>query len=85
LAPTVGTLGVGIMNSTVFSLLANSSQEVDGNQISFGTVDFQPHPQNFTPIFESLDQDIDLTIGSLNFRVGETGSVGKRSQDNYNV
>jgi hypothetical protein len=58
------------MNSTAFSLLANSSPEVDGNQISFGTVDFRPHPPNFTPIFESLDQEMDLTIGSLNFRVG---------------
>jgi hypothetical protein len=28
----VGTLGVGIMNSTAFSLLANSSAEVDENQ-----------------------------------------------------
>jgi hypothetical protein len=84
------------MNSTAFSLLANSSPEVDENQISFGTVDFQPHPSNFTPIFESMDQDMDLTIESLNFRVGslgsnspfrsgKTGSVGKRSQDNCNV
>jgi hypothetical protein len=32
LAPTVGTLGVGIMNSMAFSLLANSSTEVDENQ-----------------------------------------------------
>jgi hypothetical protein len=32
LAPTVGILGVGIMNSTAFSLLANSSAEVDENQ-----------------------------------------------------
>jgi hypothetical protein len=62
------------MNSTAFSLLANSIPEVDGSQISFGTVHFQPHPQNFTPIFESLDQDMDLTIGSLNFRVGSLGS-----------
>jgi hypothetical protein len=75
LAPTVGTLGVGIINSTAFSLLANSSPKVDGNQISFGTVDFQPHPPNFTPIFESLDQEMDLTIGSLNFRVGSLGSI----------
>jgi hypothetical protein len=71
----VGTLGVGIMNSTVFSLLANNSSEVDENQISFGTVNFQPHPSNFTPIFESMDQDMDLTIGSLNFRVGSLGSI----------
>jgi hypothetical protein len=71
----VGTLGVGIMNSTAFLLLANSNSEVDENQISFGTVDFQPHPPNFTPIFESMDQDMDLTIGSLNFRVGSLGSI----------
>jgi hypothetical protein len=63
------------MNSTVFSLLANSNSEVDENQISFGTVDFQPHLSNFTPIFESMDQDMDLTIGSLNFRVGSLGSI----------
>jgi hypothetical protein len=75
LAPTVGTLGIGIMNSMAFSLLANSSSEVDENQISFGTVDFQPHPSNFTPIFESMDQDMDLTIGSLNFCVGSLGSI----------
>jgi hypothetical protein len=63
------------MNSMTFSLLANSSLEVDGNQISFGTVDFQPHQSNFTPIFESLDQDKDLTIGRLNFCVGSLGSI----------
>jgi hypothetical protein len=58
-----------------FSLLAYSSSEVDENQISFGTVDFQPHPSNFTPIFKSMDQDMDLTIGSLKFRVGSFGSI----------
>jgi hypothetical protein len=63
------------MNLTAFSLLANNSSEVEGNQISFGTIDFQPHPPNFTPIFESLDQEMDLTIGSLNFRVGSLGSI----------
>jgi hypothetical protein len=71
----MGTLGLGIMNSMAFSLLANSSSEVDENQISFGTVDFQPHPSNFTPIFKGMDQDMDLRIGSLNFRVGSLGSI----------
>jgi hypothetical protein len=71
----VGTRGVGIINSTAFSLLANNSSEVDENQISFGTFDFQPHPPNFTPIFESLDQEMDLTIGSLNFRIRSLGSI----------
>jgi hypothetical protein len=39
----MGTLGVGIMNSTAFSPLANSNPEVDENHIYFGIVDFQPH------------------------------------------
>jgi hypothetical protein len=71
----MGILCVGIINSAAFSLLANSNSEVDGNQISFGTVDFQPHLPNFTPIFESMDQDMDFTIRSLNFRVGSLGSI----------
>jgi hypothetical protein len=75
LAPTVGTLGVGIINSTAFSLLANSSPEVNKIQIPFGTINFQPHQSSFTQVFESIDQDMDLTIGSLNFRVGSLGSI----------
>jgi hypothetical protein len=63
------------MNSMTFSLLANISLEVNENQISFGAVDFQPHRSNFTPIFESMDQDMDLTIGSLNFHIGSLGSI----------
>jgi hypothetical protein len=75
LAPTVGTLGVGIMNSTAFSLLANSNPEVDKIQIPFGTINFQPHQSSFMQVFESMDQDMDLTIGSLNFRVGSLGLI----------
>jgi hypothetical protein len=71
----VGTLGVGIMNSTFFLLPANGNLKVDGNQISFGTVDFQPHPPTLTPVFASLGQEMDLTIGSLNFHVGSLGSI----------
>jgi hypothetical protein len=63
------------MNSTAFSLLANSNQEVDEIQIPFGTVDFQPHQSSFTQVFKSMDQDMDLTIESLNFRVGSLGSI----------
>jgi hypothetical protein len=63
------------MNSTTFLLLANSNSKVDGNQISFGTIDFQPHPPTITPVFASLDQEMDLTIGSLNFRVGSLDSI----------
>jgi hypothetical protein len=50
-APTVGTLGVGIMNSTAFSLLANSNPEVDENE------------------------KMELTIRSLSFYVGPSGST----------
>jgi hypothetical protein len=58
------------MNSTAFSLLASRILEVDEIQIPFGTVDFQPHQSSFTQVFESMDQGMDLMIGSLNFRVG---------------
>jgi hypothetical protein len=47
----MGNRGVGIMNSTAFSLLANNSSEVDENQ------------------------KIELTIGSLSFYVGPSGST----------
>jgi hypothetical protein len=63
------------MNSTAFSLSANSNSKVDGNQLSFGTTDFQPHPPTITPVFASLDQEMDLMIGSLNFRIGALGST----------
>jgi hypothetical protein len=70
-----GELAVGIMNSTSFSLLANSNPEVDKIQIPFRTVDFQPHQSSFTQVFKSMDQDMDLMIGSLNFRVRSLGSI----------
>jgi hypothetical protein len=44
-------MGVGIMNSMAFSLLASSSPEVDENQ------------------------RMELTIGSLSFHVGPSGST----------
>jgi hypothetical protein len=63
------------MNLTAFSLLANSNPKVDRNQISFGTVDFQRHPPTLTLVFTNLDQEMDLTFESLNFRVGSLGSI----------
>jgi hypothetical protein len=71
----VESLGVGVINSTAFLLSANNNSKVDGNLISFGIVDFQPHPPTLTLIFASLDQGMDLTFESLNFRVGSLGSV----------
>jgi hypothetical protein len=58
-----------------FSLLANNNSQVGKIQIPFGTVNFQPHQSSFTQVFESMDQDMDLMIGSLNFRVGSLGSI----------
>jgi hypothetical protein len=82
----VGTLGVGIMNLTAFSPLANRNPEVDKIQVPFGTIDFQPHQSNLMQVFESMDEDMDLTIFRFDspFRSGETGSVGKRVQDSSN-
>jgi hypothetical protein len=45
------------------------------NLISFGTVDFQSHPPTLNPVFASLDLEMDLTLGSLNFHVGSLGSI----------
>jgi hypothetical protein len=58
-----------------FSILANRNPEVEEILIPFRTVAFQPHQSSFTQVFESMDQDMDLTIGSLNFRVGSLGSI----------
>jgi hypothetical protein len=58
-----------------FSLLANSNPKVDEIQIPFRTINFQPHQSSFTQVFESMDQDMDLTIGILNFRIGSLGSI----------
>jgi hypothetical protein len=58
-----------------FSLLANSNPAVDKIQIPFETVNFQPHQSSFMQVFERMDQDMDLTIGSLNFPVGSLGSI----------
>jgi hypothetical protein len=71
----MGSLGVRIMNSMAFSLLSKSNSKIAGNQIIFGAVDFQPHPPTLAPVFASLYQEMDLMIGSFNFRVGSLGSA----------
>jgi hypothetical protein len=71
----MGTLGIGIMNSMAFSPTSKNSSKIDGNQITFGAVDFQPHPPTLAPVFAKMDQEMDLTIGIFNFRVGSLGSI----------
>jgi hypothetical protein len=71
----MGSLGIGVMNSTAFSLSANSNPKVNENQISSEAVGFQPHPPTLTLVFANLDQEMDLTIGSLNFHDGSLGTI----------
>jgi hypothetical protein len=75
LAPTVGSKGIGIINSMAFSLLSKSNSKIDENWITFGAVDFQPHPPTLALVFASLNQEMDLAIGSFNFHVKSLGSV----------
>jgi hypothetical protein len=63
------------MDSTTFYLSSKINSKINGNQITFGTVDFPPHPPTLAPVFASLDQEMDLTIGSFNFCVGSLGSL----------
>jgi hypothetical protein len=58
-----------------FSLLSKSNSKIDGNQITFGVIDFQPHPQTLALAFANLDQEMNLTIGRFNFCIGSLGSV----------
>jgi hypothetical protein len=60
LAPTVGTLGVGIMNSMTFSLLANSSAEVDENQemeLTIGSLSILIGPSGSSRLSDPTKQD----------------------------
>jgi hypothetical protein len=67
----MGTLGIRIMNSTAFLIFS----KIDVNHVTFGAIDFQPHPPTLAPVFASLNQEMDLTIGSFNFHFGSLGSV----------
>jgi hypothetical protein len=56
-------------------LLSKSNSKIYGNQITIGTVDFQSHKPTLASALASLDQKMDLTIGSINFCVGSLGLV----------
>jgi hypothetical protein len=71
----VRSLGVGIMNLTGFLLSSNNNSKIDGKRIIFRAVDFRPHPPTLAPVFIILDREMDLMIGSLNFRVRSLGST----------
>jgi hypothetical protein len=54
---------------------SKSNSKIDGNQVNFGTVDFQPHQPTLAPVFATLDQEMDLTTRSFKFRVRSLGSI----------
>jgi hypothetical protein len=58
-----------------FLLFSESNSKIDRNQITLGVVDFQLHRPTLAPVFVSLDQEMDLMIGSLKFCVGSLCSV----------
>jgi hypothetical protein len=63
------------MNLAAFLPSSKSNSKIDGNQVTFGTVDFQPHQPTLAPVFANLDQEMDLMIGSFNFCIGSLESV----------
>jgi hypothetical protein len=86
LAPTGGSLGVGIMNSTAFSLLANSSPEVDENQkmeLTIRSLSFYVGPLGLTRLSDpaasgpSASKTKTITISE--------SSVGSSSEVNSSV
>jgi hypothetical protein len=83
LAPTVGTLGVGIMNSTAFSLLANSNQEVDGSQekeLTFGSQSFYIEPSGSTRLSDPTKPI--PSAGQVERTTTSGSSVGSSSEVN---
>jgi hypothetical protein len=71
----VGTLDVGIMDSTAFLLLSTKNSKIGENQIAFGTINFHPQQPNQALVFTNLEEGTNLTIGSFNFHVGTLGST----------
>jgi hypothetical protein len=60
LAPTVGTLGVGIMNSTAFLLLANSNTRLDKSQeveLTIGSLSTFIGPLGLTRLLNPVKPD----------------------------
>jgi hypothetical protein len=86
LAPTVGTLGVGITNLTAFSLLANSNPEVDKNQemeLTFGSLSFYIGPSGSTRLTDPTK--LVLSAGKTERITASGSSVGSSSEANSPV
>jgi hypothetical protein len=82
----VGTLGIGIMNSTAFSLLANSNPEVDKNQeveLTFGSLNFYIGPSGITHLSDSMK--LVSSAGKAERMTASRSSVGSSSEVNSPV
>jgi hypothetical protein len=82
----MGTLGVGIMNSTAFSLLANSNPEVDENQeveLTFGSLSFYIGPSGSTRLSNSMKSV--PSAGKAERMTASGSSVGSSSEANSPV
>jgi hypothetical protein len=82
----VGTLGVGIMNSTAFSLLANSNPEIDKNQeveLTFGSLNFYIEPSGTTRLSDSTKSV--PSAGKAERITASGSSVGSSSEANSPV
>jgi hypothetical protein len=62
------------MDPTASLPSTRSNSKVNENQISFGSVDFQPHPPTL-PVFQNLDREMDLMIESFNLCIGSLGTL----------
>jgi hypothetical protein len=82
----MGTLGVGIMNSMAFSLLANSNPEVDENQemeLTFGSLRFYIGPSGSTRLSDPTKSI--PSAGKAERMTASGSSVGSSSEANLPV
>jgi hypothetical protein len=78
----VGTLGVGIMNSTAFSLLANNNIELDGNQemeLTIGSLSILIGPSGSSRLSDPTKQDPSVsepeTVAMIEYTEGSSSKV----------
>jgi hypothetical protein len=82
----VGTLGVGIMNSTAFSLLANNNPQVDEDQkmqLMIGSLSFYVEPLGSTRLLDPAESGLSVSKAKTITLSGS--SVGSSSEVNSPV
>jgi hypothetical protein len=82
----MGIRGIGIMNSTAFSLLANSNPEVDKNQeveLTFGSLSFYIGPSGITRLSDLMKSV--PSVGKAERMTASGSSVGSSSEANSPV